>query len=359
MTFSEHFNLTQEICYLNSSGNGLIPKRSLQWRRDWEQQFFQVETDLRDQQASFLQTVKETIARVFHAQGHKIYLSPNFSFAYASLIDRLPRDYHYLAIEGEYPSILYPIISRELSFRTVKADQQVEENIIAALQEKRTQVLVISIVQYISGLKVDVSFFKRLKQQFPDLLILADGSQYLGTENFSFTDSGIDALACSGYKWLCGGFGNGFLLINKTFQAFLDQLVVDIPMPTADFWKTKSVLDTFFEPGHVDTVSQGTLRESLSLLEELGFEPIAKHIQVLSDEAYELLDDRGLLLPEIAARRNRSALINIQVDPSQYPAFLAAGIKCFPRGTGIRIGIHLYNERSDIHRLIATIDKLR
>ncbi|MVZ64968.1 hypothetical protein GQF61_03835 [Sphingobacterium sp. DK4209] len=71
------------------------------------------------------------------------------------------------------------------------------------------------------------------------------------------------------------------------------------------------------------------------------------------------MEDRGLLLPEIAARQVRSALINIQIDQSLYPELVAAGIKCFPRGTGIRIGIHLYNELSDIHRLIATIDKLR
>ncbi|MDM1048150.1 MULTISPECIES: aminotransferase class V-fold PLP-dependent enzyme [Sphingobacterium] len=359
MTFSEYFNLSADICYVNSSGDGLIPKRSLEWRRTWEEQFFAADTDLRNQQTAFLETVKDTIARVFHAAEHTVYLTPNFSFGYSTLIDLLPKDYRYLALEGEYPSILYPIISRNLAYKTVKVDEQVEENILEAIADYKPNVLLISIVQYVSGLKIDPRFFRRLKEEHPDIWIIADGSQYLGTEDFAFDRSGIDALSCSGYKWLCSGFGNGFLLLHQKLQAALELGLKDIPRPTTDFWSNKSVLDTFFQPGHVDTVSQGTLKESLLLFEELGLEAIGEHIATLCDEAYRLLAERDLLLPEIARRPLRSALINIQLDQSLYPKLMTEGIKCFPRGTGIRIGLHLYNELEDIHRLIATIDKLR
>lgn len=191
MTFSEHFNLSADICYVNSSGDGLIPKRSLEWRRTWEEQFFAADKDLRNQQTAFLDTVKDTIVRVFHASEHTVYLTPNFSFGYSTLIDLLPKDYRYLALEGEYPSILYPIISRNLAYKTVKVDEQVEENILEAIADYKPNVLLISIVQYISGLKIDPRFFRRLKEEHPDIWIIADGSQYFGYRGFcirSFRD---------------------------------------------------------------------------------------------------------------------------------------------------------------------------
>lgn len=123
-------------------------------------------------------------------------------------------------------------------------------------------------------------------------------------------------------------------------------------------WQTKSLLGTFFEPGHQDTLAHGTLQQSLKFLERLGLQHIASHLEEVRNEAYELLGERDLLL-DICKRANRSSLINIQIDPALYPNLLQSGVKCFPRGTGIRIGLHLYNNKEDVHRLIEIIESLR
>ena len=359
MTFKEHFNTSTEITYLNTPGNGLIPKDTLLWREKWDKEFYSINSDSRDQQQQFLAGVSQTVANFFDADLESTFLTPNFSFAYSTLIDLLPKHYSYLLIDDEYPSLEYPVVSRRLKKFCIRANENLEEQITEAVDEYNPDVLVLSIVHYITGLKIDLDFIKKLKKSNPGLLIIADGTQFLGTEVFSFKNSGFDAIASSGYKWLLSGFGNGFLLINANFRKRLENLIYELPAPKAAMWEGKSKLNTFFEPGHQDNLSHGTLQQSLLLLQKIGMENIQNHTQKLSDQAYELFEQKGLLLPIIQARTTRSRLINLQIDPALYPLLVKNGIKCFPRGTGIRIGIHLYNDFQDVQSLFNIIEKIK
>jgi len=359
MTFKNHFNLPNGIIYLNTPGNGRLPNETLAWRNKWEQDFFQIDGLLRDKQPEFIDGVKETVSDFFSAKPENTYLTPNFSFGYATLIDLLPDNLTYLVLEDEYPSLQYPIVNRKLKHFSIPVSAQVEEDLLKGIQKYQPDVLILSIVQYISGLMIDLDFIKELKANHPNLLILADGTQFLGTAPFNFQESGIDALGASGYKWLLSGFGNGFMMLSDGLKLMLEDLMSAIPLPKIAMWKHKSILDTFFEPGHQDTLSHGTLQQSLNFLKSQGLENIQQHINVVKDEAYALLLERDLILPFIAERKVRSSLINVQINPDLYPNLTNSGIKCFPRGTGIRIGIHLYNDLKDIENFVNIIESLR
>ncbi len=359
MTFKEHFNIPDDVIYLNSPGNGLLPKETKAWRSQWDQDFFDTNSLLRDSQPAFIDQVKHTVSDFFGSKKENTFLTPNFSFGYATLIDLLPKDYNYLVLEDEYPSLQYPIVNRQLKQYSVAVSAKVEEGLLKAIKKHKPDVLVLSLVQYISGLKIDLNFIKKVKSLYPKLLIIADGTQFLGTSVFDFQASGLDGLGASGYKWLLSGFGNGFMLISDTLKERLERSLSKVPMPTVAMWKDKSILDTFFEPGHQDNLSHGTLQQSLQFLKKLGMENIEQHINTLTNEAYELLLERDLILPYIAEREVRSSLINVQIDPALYPNLMNSGIKCFPRGTGIRIGIHLYNDRQDIHNFVNILESIR
>ena len=359
MHFKPHFNIADEITYLNTPGNGLLPKDSLNWRQEWEQEFFDSRTDLRDKQVDFLANVKKTVASFFTSHVENTYLLPNFSFGYSTLIDLLPSDFRYVVLADEYPSLQYPIVSRGLEHITVPVTVDVEEKLEAEIQRSHPDVLILSLVQYISGLKINLDFLKRIKQAYPDLLIIADGTQFLGTEPFNFQESGIDALGGSGYKWLLSGFGNGFMLLSEKLRSLLEDLLIGRPKPTVAMWQHKSVLDTFFEPGHQDNLSHGTLQKSMQWIQSIGLDTIHAHNQSVSEEAYKLFAERNLLLPIIQKRSEKSFLINVQVDPACYPHIQQMGIKCFPRGTGIRIGIHVYNDIADIHRFVNILESIK
>src|SRR5690606_29221360 len=148
----------------------------------------------------------------------------------------------------------------------------VETQLLEAVTYHSPDALVISMTPYMAGLPVASNFCKKLKHQHPELIIIADGTQSLGAQVSDFAQSGIDAIAASGYKWLLSGFGNGFLMLNETLQQPLNERVSDIPPPTVPMWAGKTTLHTFFEPGHQDCIAFGTLRESLRFMQRRGMQ---------------------------------------------------------------------------------------
>ena len=357
MDFSLHFDIPHGLTYLNTPGNGLMPTTHYQWRQQREKDFFAPEGKLRDEQVSFIEGVKETVAQTFHCLSNQVYCTANFSVGYNTLLNGLAKDLTFLLIDEDYPSLNFPVISRGFKHHFIPQGENLEAQILEGIKKHKAQVLVLSVINYITGLKIDLSFIRTLKELHPDLLIIGDATQYLGTALFDFSTSGFDALGCSGYKWLMAGFGNGILLLSEQLKEQLYKEAKERQRPKEAMWQHKSILDTYFEPGHQDCSAHGTLQQSLLFLQKLELTKIEQHIAGLTQQAYAALEERNLLLPIAAARPIQSALINIQIDQSLYPLLLTEGIRCFPRGTGIRIGLHLYNTEQDIEKLIHLIDK--
>lgn len=357
MNLRKHFDIPPSLIYLNTPGNGLLPKQVIQWRAQRENEFFDPSGFLRDQQPALIDLVRVQIASCFSTAVERVFCTPSFSFGYSTLIDRMPGNLHYLLLQEDYPSLNYPIISRGLRHSFTRVSAYLEQDILDAVEKYSPDVLLLSLVQYINGVKIDLDFIKQLKKSHPDLIIIGDGTQLLGTERFHFDESGFDALGASGYKWLLSGFGNGFMMLSEKLAHLLKNAIGTPPAPREIMWSKKSMLQTFFEPGHQDTLAMGTLGQSLFFLQEIGLDKIQSHLIQLINFAYTEFQSRGLLLPIAAERKIQSALINVQIPPARYEELLHAGVRCFPRGTGIRIGIHIYNTIEDIHQLLKIIDR--
>src|SRR3546814_481911 len=136
-------------------------------------------------------------------------LVPNFSFAFNTLLEGLAPSHRFLLMEEEYPSIHYPVMGKGFPCHFVAPHGALEERILDAIKKFKPTVFVFSVVHYITGVKIDLNFVRQLKVDFPDLILIADGTQYCGTEAFNFEDSGIDVFAASAYKWMLAGYGNG------------------------------------------------------------------------------------------------------------------------------------------------------
>jgi len=359
MDFRSYFDIPSNITYLNTPGNGLIPKSHYSWRVNRDKEFFDPQGDLRDQQPAFINSVKENFSRLFNCSLSRLFLVPNFSFGYNTLLEGLGKNLKILLLEEDYPSLNYPVISRGFDYNLLPASAKIEEEVYKYIQANQPDVLVLSVVNYISGLKIDLEFVKKLKQDFPSLLIIGDATQFLGTEPFDFENSGFDALGGSGYKWMMAGFGNGYMMISERLADILYADAQRKNKPLEAMWAHKSILNIYFEPGHQDTLSQGTLNQSLLFLEQNGLQYIKSYLDELLYYAYRIFEERNWLLPIIAQREVRSALVNLQINPDYYPFLLNNGIKCFPRGTGIRIGIHFYNTKEDINRFVEVVDSCK
>ncbi|VTR32097.1 aminotransferase class V-fold PLP-dependent enzyme [Sphingobacterium thalpophilum] len=354
--YKPHFDIAPDISYLTTPGSGLLSRETKQWRTKRDQEFFDSNTVLREQQGAALDSCRETIGRFFNCAPCNVFLSSCFSVAFNTLLAGLPKHYRVLLLDNDYPSVNFPTIISGFEHQFVAMDEQLEANILNAIATFRPNVLVFSIVQYISGMKIDLSFIQELKHLHPDLLVVGDGTQFLGTDHFHFDQSGFDAVLCSGYKWLMAGYGNGFVLLNQKMK---DILYADVQKKYSylnNQWLNKSVVQLCFEPGHLDTLSHGSLQHALEQLTEWGYGKAVSYTQQLVSAAKAELSDRKLLLDSIVNRRPQSNIFNIQISPDNVELLIHEGIKCFPRGSGIRVGFHLYNDETDLAKLLDIID---
>lgn len=356
MEISAQFPVLKDYTYLNTASSGILSQSIQQWRRSHDEDFMRHGSEFRLQQAVFLRDVRQHLARFFHGNVENTFLSQNFSVAFNTFLDGLSHEHRFLLISSDYPSVNYPIESRGFSCEYAELNENLEQNILAKVKVFKPSVLAISLVQYISGIKIDLDFIKKLKEEYPHMLIVADGTQFCGTGNFNFQDSGLDVLISSGYKWMLGGYGNGFILIKENVNKYLYQERLSRSLPVEPFLKDRKLLSLCFEPGHLDTLNFGTLKQSILLLEEFGADAIEKRLQEIGRIAKKAFIDRGLLSKTVIERASHSTIFNISTNAELIKRINDAKILALPRGEGLRVAFHFYNNEKDLELLLKVID---
>jgi len=161
---------------------------------------------------------RKTVADFFGCKTQNTALLPNFSLGLNILLEGLDKSHKVLLLESDYPSVNWPFEYRGFDISYAKIDSRLEENILEKIESENISVLALSLVQWINGVKVNMDFLKELKSSYPQLMIIADGTQFCGTTDFNFEDSGLDVLGASSYKWLLSGYGNGFMLFKDNVK---------------------------------------------------------------------------------------------------------------------------------------------
>ena len=222
-----------------------------------------------------------------------------------------------------------------------------EQQILNGIEKYNPKILVLSLVQYINGTLIDLGLFKKIKNSFPNLLIIVDGTQYCGTKYFDFNTSQIDILISSGYKWLLGGYGNGFIIKRKNVNAAFNGIKKSITN------NQKFYLNQIFEPGHYDTLNFGSLLFSLKKISDYGIDKIEKKINELSEYAKKRLLEKNLLDYQVSNRTKHSNIFNLKGDEILYNKLISNKIICSRRGDGIRISLNFYNTIEEIDYLLS------
>jgi len=355
MNFSDQFPIINNCTYLNTASSGILSKAVTDWRRTHDETFEKLGSGFRLTQDSFLKEVRANVADFFGAKVENTFLVPNCSFGLNTFLDGLLGEHRFLLFEGDYPSVNYPVESRGFAHDYVRVDEHIEDHILAKVKAFKPTVLAISLVQYINGIKIDLDFIKELKTANPDLLIVADGTQFCGTEQFDFESSGIDVLVASGYKWMLSGYGNGFVLVQDEVVNHLYRDRNSYPLPVENFLKGRSMLSLCFEPGHLDTLNFGTLNESILFMKKLGMDVIENEISTLAKKAKAAFTELGLLSEQVVGRKQHSSIFNLQVSDEMITHFDASNIISISRGKGVRIAFHFYNTEADLNHLLQVI----
>ena len=183
--------------YFDNAKMGPIYEELYNWRLSYESNLFNNKSSVRDGHEIFFKKLKSHVKSFFNAQNDDVLFSNSFTSGFNKLLSNIDKKAKFLCIKRDYPSISKSI--KNFNFKLVELGymENIEELILRGVIKHKPNVLVVSIVQYIDGLKLNLDFIKKLKQQFSDLIIIGDGTQYLGSEKFSFTDSGFDIVISS------------------------------------------------------------------------------------------------------------------------------------------------------------------
>lgn len=357
---SKDFPILDQYIYANTAASGIMYDGLLDWRQEHDLDFLIGGSNFRLKAAKLIEETRSTVGRFFNCKVDNVALVQNFSLGLNILLEGLGKEHKVLMLEDDYPSLGWPFLSRDFKVSYLKLSNTIENEILNAVKEKEITVLAISVVQWLNGFKIDLDFLRKLKNEFPNLLIIADATQYCGTENFDFETSGIDVLGASAYKWLLAGSGNGFML-------FKDEAKSKFSLKFTGFNAANGNLnggDTIdfikhFEPGHLDTLSFGSLKFSLEYLTSIGMDKITAHNKELSIRAFRELEKLNLLDETVLGRNEHSTIFNIKGDQKMFDVLNDNNIISSQRGGGIRLSFHFYNTDKNINKVIDVIKKMK
>lgn len=350
------FPVLSTCTYLNTASSGLLAEKLFDWRREHDRGFVEKGSIFRDFHKEHLERVKERIGRFFGTKADRIALVPNFSFGINTLLEGIPKGKKILLVEGDYPSINWPVEYRDFEISYAKLDGHLEINIAEAFEQFQPDIFMCSLVQYISGILIDFSFLRQLKEKYPQVLLLGDGTQYLGTAAYNFEEGPFDIIGASSYKWMLSGYGNGFFMLKAHVFNQIHPKTIGFNSADAVYGNKEKVnLIGRMEPGHQDTLNYGTLGEAILFLEEIGMESIEQKLQQLSTYAFERFKQLQWLDEETLARKKHSTIFNIKGDQNLFQKLKNQGIITSYRGKGIRVSFHFYNSEKDIENLIKAI----
>ena len=350
------FPVTKTHTYLNTASSGLLSTELAQWRSTHDQDFVQNGSIFRDTHNVFLDGVRGQVSSFFGATRQEIALVPNFSFGLNTLLEGIPEGKKVLLLDRDYPSINWAFEHRDFEVCYAEVDENLEQNIEAAVARHRPDIFAFSIVQYLNGIKIDFNFLNQLKAYHPELLIIADGTQYLGTESFNFAASAIDVLGASSYKWLLSGYGNGVFLVKEAAQQNIHLRTIGFNSADATFGNKEHIpFMKRFEPGHQDTLNYGSLGQSLQFLDALGIERISEHLKTLCGKAKNAFSAKGILDAACIKRDTFSTIFSVTGDEALFQKLRNENIICSQRGRGLRLSFHIYNTEEDLERVLSVL----
>ena len=129
------------------------------------------------------------------------------------LADLLAGDGGVLTHELEFPTVTLPWVDRGAAVHFQPAiEGLVLPDLYTEEQAPRATTLLLSHVQFANGCRQDLARFGAIKGE---RRFVVCASQSAGAFPIDVGRDGVHAIACSGHKWLCAGYGAGFLHVSR------------------------------------------------------------------------------------------------------------------------------------------------
>lgn len=306
--------------------------------------------------------VRERVAGLVNASPGEIAFVPNTSTGINLVADLVGPDGPVLSDEIEFPSVTLPWIHRGIAVHFAPVVEGIVRREFFELdQAPRAATIALSHVQFSNGCRQDLTAFGALKG---DRHLVVSGSQSVGAFPVDVESMRIDALASAGHKWLCAGYGAGFLYVRSSLLR---------RRPASAGWM--SVRNPFaFDNRRLDLIQEarrvevGTpafpgifaLGAAVSYLQGIGIESIAARVLELNGQLTERLEQAGFeVLSPDGAYRSAQTLCAVPESHRAAEFLQENGILVTVKPEGVRISTHFFNCEEELEACVRGLAAFR
>jgi len=314
-------------------------------------------------------------ARMLSCESDEIALIPNTSFGINAVAEGIawkPGD-NIVLPAGEFPSNRFPWLNQVrhgVEVRIIGDDNAatVDEAALLAAIDSRTRVVAASWVGYSSGYRLDVETLVREVHRRGALFFL-DAIQGLGIFPLDLSQTPIDFLAADGHKWLLGPEGAGALMIRKSHLSSLACVPVGWNSVRQSHLFSHADFDlrpaaSRYEIGSQTMVGMRSLGQSVAMFMRVrdthGPHAIGDRVLTLAGIIIDRLKSLGARIAASADRNHRSGIVTFAIPGVEASVIrtigLEHGVVVSCRGIGVRASVHVYNDESDIEKLIRVVE---
>ncbi|HZD51753.1 MAG TPA: aminotransferase class V-fold PLP-dependent enzyme [Woeseiaceae bacterium] len=232
-----------------------------------------------------------------------------------------------------------------------------------------TRLVSLSLISTINGFEHDLKAVCDIAHA-RGALVYADIIHAAGCVPVDVKASGVDFAACSGYKWLMGDFGLGFLYVRKDRLGELERVrhgyyaidrfqthvyPFDPPGDTVVDYGYRDDARGLFATGTYSHTAVALLDHSLGYILDLGVDNIQAHARPLTDRLKQELPRLGYRLatpPESGAPMVACWMENAR---RLVPKLEAAKVEISVSRNRFRASVSVFNDMNDIDRLLALL----
>lgn len=235
---------------------------------------------------------------------------------------------------------------------------------LAAAVKQDTALLAISHASFYDGQLTDLAITAQAAQRHGALQFV-DAYQSAGAVPINVQRDGVHVLAAGAQKYLLGIPGIAFLYVAPDWAKRLQPAMTGWFGRTQPFAFDPKTLDfpptgVRFNTGTPPMLPAAAARAAMGLLNEVGVEPVAEWLAVLSQTILSEADATGLevVSPRDLAAKGGTTAIRVPEASKMEQAMAAEGYIVSARNDVIRIAPHFYNNEDEVTGAVRTLARL-
>lgn len=230
----------------------------------------------------------------------------------------------------------------------------------------RTRVLAISWVQFFNGFRCDLTELSEICRRH-GMFFIVDGIQGMGVCPIDVREAGVDIFVSGCQKWMLSPQGTGFYYLSRNVREqlrtpFASWHEVDWKLNFSDLFKyDEPFFDSArrYELAYNNVMGILGMKAAIGIFQDLGISAIEEHNAALIDRLAEYIrTDQRYRITSSMEPKHRSSIFTFTCDgfKALHRKLMVAKIVTAQREGSIRVSVHLFNDESDIDRLIEQLE---